>query len=127
MTCRLTALIVALAAVAGSAAAQVPPPVAYPPVDAHRYQLDRHRYEMDRLRAQADQRQGFADRLQLESRLTLQRLEASRLPEPATTLVPTPLWSPEQARAARQSATERRAATASAVGEIDAWLDRTRD
>ncbi|MFN3669046.1 MAG: hypothetical protein ACK4VY_07035 [Brevundimonas sp.] len=128
MTRRLIALTVALAAVAvaGSAAAQLPPRVAYPPVDAHRYQVDRHRYEMDRLRAQADQRQAFADRVQLEGRLTVQRLEASRLPEPAT-VTPTPLRSPEQERAARLAATERRAATVSAVSEIDAWLDRTRD
>lgn len=126
MTRRLIALTVALAAAAGSAAAQVPPRAAFPPVDPHRYQVDQHRYEMDRLRAQADQRQAFSDQLQLESRLTRQRLEASRLLEP-TTLAPTPLRSPEQERAARLAATERRAATVSAVSEIDAWLDRNRD
>lgn len=126
MTRRLIALTAALAAVAGSVAAQIPPRAGFPAVDPHRYQVDQHRYEMDRLRAQADQRQAFADRLRLESRLTRQRLEASRLPEPAT-LAPTPLRSPEQERAARLAATERRAATVSAVSEIDAWLDRTRD
>jgi hypothetical protein len=127
MTRRLIALTVALAAVAGSAAAQVPPRAAFPPADPHRYQVDRHRYEMDRLRAQADQRQAFADRVQLEGRLTRQRLEASRLPEPGTVLAPAPLRSAEQERAGRLAATERRAATVSAVSEIDAWLDRTRD
>ena len=96
-------------------------------VDQHRYQADQHRLEMDRLRAQADQRETFARRLELETRLNRQRIEAARQPEPVLPPTLRALRSPEEERALRRSASERRAATTSAVGQIDVWLDRPRD
>lgn len=129
----MTALRVLLALTflaTASAAAQAqtwqPHPGA-PAVDQHRYQADQHRLEMDRLRAQADQRETFARRLELEARLNRQRIEAARLPE---AILPPPvreLRSPENEGALRRSASARRAATTSAVGQIDAWLDRPRE
>lgn len=117
----------ALAAVAaGSAQAQVAPPYAPPTVDPHRYQADQHRYEMDRLRARADQREAFARQLQIETRLNRLEIEAARQPEP---LQPPPgraLRSPEEERALRESATERRRAATEDVTQIDDWLDRPR-
>lgn len=98
-----------------------------PAIDPHRYQAEQHRLEMDRLRARADQREAFARQLELETRLNRQRIEASRRPEPNLPPAPRALRSPEEERALRQSAAERRRATTSAMGEIDAWLDRPRD
>lgn len=95
-----------------------------PAFDPHRYQVDQHRQEMDRLRAQADQRDTFARQLELETRLNRQRLEAARQPEPYLSPAPRVLRSPEEERALRRSASERRATTTSDVGQIDAWLDR---
>ena len=92
--------------------------------DQHRYQADQHRYEMDRLRLQNDQREATARQLQLESRQTLNDLNARRTMDPYVPYSPPALRSPEQERAARVSATERRETTTSRVGEIDAWLDR---
>lgn len=111
-------------AVAGSAQAQVAPPHAPPGVDVHRYQADQHRHEIGRLRARADQREAFARQLQLETRLNRREIEAARQAEP---LQPSPyrdLRSPEEERALRESATERRRATTAGVTEIDDWLDR---
>ncbi|HYD26762.1 hypothetical protein [Brevundimonas sp.] len=118
-------LIAATALAAASPAlAQAIPPHVSPGADLHRYQADQHRYEIDRLRARADQREAFARQLQLETRLNRLEIEAARQPEP---LQPPPyraLRSPEEERALRESATERRRATASSVTQIDAWLDR---
>jgi len=98
-----------------------------PVIEPHRYQADQHRFEMDRLRAQADQREAFAGQLAIETRLNRQRIEAARLPEPIQPPASRALRSPEEERLLRQSASSRRAAAASDVGQIDAWLDRPRD
>ena len=98
-----------------------------PAVDPHRYQADQHRLEMDRLHALADQREAFTRQLELETRLNRHRLESARRPEPIQPPSARVLRSPEEERALRRSAAERRAATTSEVGQIDAWLDRPRD
>lgn len=130
MSLRLPLIAAALAALAAPAVAQTVPPLPRPglAVDPHRYQADRHRYEMQRLRQQADDRAAFARQMQLESQLRRLEVEAARRPalvdpEPGVRV----LRSPEEERALRQSATERRQTMQSGVGEIDAWLDRGRD
>lgn len=128
MSLRLPLIVAALTALAAPAVAQTVPPLprAGLYVDPHRYQADRHRYEMQRLRQQADDRAAFARQLQLESQLSRMEVEAARQPD----LIPPSgyrvLRSPEEERALRQSATERRETVQSGVGEIDAWLDRGR-
>jgi hypothetical protein len=125
---RALLVLAALALVPDVAQAQTwQPRPGEPAVDPHRYQADQHRLEIDRLRVQADQRESFARQLELETRLNLQRIEAARLPEPIQPQAPRALRLPEEERALRQSASGRRAATASEVGQIDAWLDRSRD
>ena len=96
-------------------------------IDPHRYQADQHRLEMDRLRAQADQRAAFAHQLEMDTRLNRDRIVAARRPEPVQPAAPRALGSPEDERALRLSATERRRTTAADVGQIDAWLDRASD
>lgn len=123
-------VLLALALLAAPVAAQAQtwqPRAGAPAVDPHRYQAHQHRFEMDRLRAQAEQREAFARQLEIETRLNRQRIEAARLPEPIQPPASRALRSPEQERALRQSASGRRAATVSDVGQIDAWLDRPRD
>lgn len=93
-----------------------------PAIDPHRYQADQHRLEMDRLRAQAEQREALARQLEGETRLNRQRIEAARLPAPIQPPASRTLRSPEEERVLGQSG--RRAAAASDVGQIDAWLDR---
>jgi hypothetical protein len=126
------ALILAVAVaplLAGAAWAQTPPQ-ALPPGpstwEQHRYQADQHRYEMDRLRLQAEQREVTARQIELQSRQTRMELERHRdlNPSAAPYAEPRALRSPEEERTLRQSATERRRATESSVGQIDAWLDR---
>jgi len=95
-------------------------------IDSHRYQADQHRLEMDRLRARADERAAFARQLETEARLDRYRLEAARAPEPALPPIADAPRSPEEERVLRLSATERRRAVSAEVGQIDAWLDRTR-
>lgn len=124
MTRALIPLILALAAVAGSARAQIAPPPFAPGVDPHRHQADQHRYEIDRLRAGADQREAFARQLRFETRLNRMEIEAARQPEPVQPPLSRVLRSPEEERAFRESATERRRAAAAGVSQIDAWLDR---
>ena len=124
MTRALIPLTIALVAIAGSARAQVAPPYVAPGVDPHRYQADQHRYEIDRLRARADEREAFASQLQLETRLNRLEIEAARQLEPLQPPLSRALRSPEEERALRESATERRRAAAAGVGQIDAWLDR---
>ncbi|WP_332639733.1 hypothetical protein [Brevundimonas sp.] len=120
----LLAVLLMLAAPA-PAPAQVPqvrPGLSTP--DLHRYQAEQHRYEIDRLRARADQREMDARLHETEARLNRLRIEAARQPEP---VLPPPyraLRSPEEERALRLSAEQRRRATANGVGQIDAWLDR---
>ncbi len=98
-----------------------------PAIDPHRYQIDQHRFEMDRLRAGADQRESFARQLQLESRLNSQRLEAARLPPLDLPTSAGALRSLETERALHRSASDRRRAMEAELGQIDAWLDRSRD
>lgn len=117
-----------LAAAPAAAQAQAwQPRPGEPAVDPHRYQADQHRLEMDRLRARADQREAFARQLELETRLNRQRIEAARRPEPDLPPAPRALRAPGEEQALRRSASERRRATTAAMGQIDAWLDRSRD
>lgn len=122
----LLALVLLAAPAAAQAQTWQPRPGALA-IDPHRYQADQHRLEMDRLRAQAEQREAVARQLEIETRLNRQQIEAARLPEPIQPPAPRALRSPEEERALRQSASGRRAAAASNVGQIDAWLDRPRD
>jgi len=121
-------LAAALLFIAAPIQAQVSQPrPGAPAFDRHRYQADQHRYEIDRLRIQADQREMSARLHETETRLNRLRIEAARQPDP---VLPSPyraLRSPEEERALRLSAHERHRATASGVGQIDAWLDRQPD
>jgi Spy/CpxP family protein refolding chaperone len=121
----ILAAVAAPLLLAGAAQAQtypLPPPASA--WDQHRYQADQNRYEMDRLRQQADQREATIRQLELESRLNRMDLERRRTVDPYVPSQPPALRSPEDERASRQSATERRQATEAGVGQIDAWLDR---
>lgn len=121
----LTGLIVASAfpATAQTWRQSQPPYAAYPGGAAAAI-ADQHRYETERLRSQAQANATLARQQALETRIERQRIEAARqrLDSPAT--APRPLYSPEQERALRQGAAERRAQTAQGVAQIDAWLDR---
>jgi hypothetical protein len=125
----LRALVLVAVLTAGPAAAQTQafqPRHGAPAIDPHRYQAEQHRLELERLRTQAAQREAFARQLALEARLNRQRLESARQREPDLPPSPRALRSPEEEEALRRSASERRAATTSDVGQIDAWLDRPR-
>ena len=116
--------LIAVAALAAASTAQAQswsPPAG---ADPHRYQADQHRYEMDRLRARADQREAFARQLQLETRMNRLELEAARRPAPIQPSADRILRSPEEERALRETAAQRRRATTADVTQIDAWLDR---
>ncbi len=128
MVVRAILVLTLLAAAPSVAQAQTwqPRPGA-PAVDPHRHQADQHRLEMERLRAQAEQRAAFARQLELETGLNRQRLESARRPEPVQPAPLPALRSPEEERALRRSASDRRRATSGEVGQIDAWLDRPRD
>lgn len=124
----LTALVAPLM-LAGAAQAQTAPRPAPMPAapsiwDQHRYQADQHRYEMDRLRQQNEQRQATARQLELQTRQSQLDLQQRRTVDPYVPSAPPALRSPEEERATRQAATERRETTSQRVGEIDAWLDR---
>lgn len=126
---RILAAVLLLAA--APVHAQVPqawqPRPGAPAFDLNRYQADQHRYEMDRLRAQADQRETAARLHETETRLNRLRIEAARQPEP---VLPPPyraLRSPEEERALRLAAEERRRVSSAGVDQIDAWLDRQPD
>lgn len=119
----LLALALFAAPVAVQAQVWEPRPGA-PAIDPHRYQADQHRLEIERLRARAEQREAFARQLELETRLNRQRIEAARLPEPIQPPASSTLRAPEEEHALRRSASGRRAAVTSEVGQIDAWLDR---
>jgi hypothetical protein len=123
----ILAAAVAPLLLAGTARAQTPPlPPGPSPWDQHRYQADQHRYEMDRLRMQADQGEATARQIELQSRLNRMEVDRQRdlTPSVSPYAEPRALRSPEEERTLRQSATERRRATESSVGQIDAWLDR---
>lgn len=120
------ALALAVLAVAGPALAQTPPrvpPAGLSTLDRHQIQSDQHRQRMDQLRNRSDQRQVFTNQLRLEGDLARQRVEQSRQPDPYASNPPA-IRSPEEERAAREAATERRRRTAAEVGQIDSWLDR---
>lgn len=119
------ALLAATPAVAQTQAWQPRP--GQPGIDPYRYQADQHRLEIERLRIQADQREATARQIQLEARLSRQRLEAARQPEPVLPPAPRALRSPSEERVLRQSAEERRRSTVESASQIDAWLDRPRD
>lgn len=124
----ILAAIAAPLLLAGAAQAQTVPLPPSPPGaasawDQHRYQADQSRYEMNRLRMQADQREATTRQLELESRLSRMDLERRRTADPYVLSQPRALRAPEDERALRQSATQRRRATEAGVGEIDAWLD----
>lgn len=123
----LLALTVLAAAPAAAQAQTWQPHPGAAAVNQHRYQADQHRFEMDRLRAHSEQREAFARQLEIETRLDRRRIEAARLPEPIQPPASRALRSPEEERVLRQSASGRRAAVASDVGQIDAWLDRLHD
>lgn len=121
----LTGLIVASAFPAAAQTwRQSQPPYAAYPGGAPAAIADQHRYETERLRSQAQANAALARQQALEARIERQRIEAARQrldsPAPASR----PLYSPEQERALREGAAERRARTAQGVGQIDAWLDR---
>lgn len=123
----ILAVVAAPLLLAGAVQAQTQPlplppgPSAY---DQHRWQAEQHRYAMDQLRLQADQREATARQLELETRLNRMDLQNRRAADPYVPAAPRALRSPEDERALRQSATERRRATEAGVGQIDAWLDR---
>lgn len=85
---------------------------------------DQHRYENDRLRAQSQSNADQARQQQIETQLRLRGIEAAREPAAPQALPPRPLYSPEQERALRQSAAERRQQTAQGMSQIDDWLAR---
>lgn len=125
----ILAALVAPLMLAGAAQAQTAPrpaplPAAPSTWDQHRHQADQHRYEMDRLRQQNEQRQATARQLELQTRQNQFDLQNRRTVDPYVPSAPPALRSPEEERAARQAATERRETTSQRVGEIDAWLDR---
>lgn len=120
------ALALAVLAVAGPALAQTPPrvpPAGLSTFDRHQFQAEQHRQRMNQLRNQSDQRQALTNQLRLDGELARQRVERSRQADPYASNPPA-IRSPEEERAAREAATERRRRAASDVGQIDDWLDR---
>lgn len=93
-------------------------------VDAQRYRADQNRLEMERLRLGADQRRLEAQAGQVEARANRDRIVGARQPEPVQPQPLPTLRSPEQERAARQAAEQRRRTHNAVVCQIDAWLDR---
>ena len=61
---------------------------------------------------------------QLEAQASRDRIVGARQAEPVQPQPLSALHSPEQERAARQAAEQRRRSDAETVGQIDAWLDR---
>jgi len=101
-----------------------PPPPGYDPGSAI---ADQHRIEMDRLRGQAAEREAFARQQRLQTRLTIQQLEAARQPTPPLPPPTAYVRSPEEERRAREAQTARREEMVRGATEIDAWLDRRPD
>ncbi len=122
--------LLAFSLIAAPAAAQTrtwQPRPGEPAIEPHRYQTDRHRLEMERLRVQAEQREAFARQLALEARLDRERLGATLRLDPTPPTGARALRSPEEEGTLRRPATERRRAMEAELGQIDAWLDRSRD
>jgi hypothetical protein len=131
---RLLTLTTLLAAAATPVLAQIYPTQTYPapgrPYGAYPGGIpaaiaDQHRYENDRLRAQSQSNADQARQQQIETQLRLRAIETAREPAAPSALPPRLLYSPEQERALRQSAAERRRQTAQGVSQIDDWLDRS--
>lgn len=125
---RILTLTTLLAAGATPALAQTwqpyrPPYAAYPG-GAPAAIADQHRYENDRLRFQAQSSAIQARQQQIETHLRLRAIEAAREPTSSSALPPRPLYSPEQERALRESASERRQQTVQGVSQIEDWLAR---
>ena len=118
--------LVAVAATSATAQTWRPyqPPYASYPGGAAAAIADQHRYENDRLRNQAQSSAALARQQQLETQIRRQQLEAARRRADPLQTPPRPLYSPEQERALREGAAERRARTSEGVGQIDDWLDR---
>jgi hypothetical protein len=120
--------LTALMATTTPALAQTYPPAGYPysayPGGVPAAIADQHRYENDRLRYQAQSNADQARQQQVETQLRLRAIEDARAPTPAYALPPRPLYSPEQERALRETAAERRQQTAQGMSQIDNWLDR---
>lgn len=122
---RILALSIALMiALPGLASAQV-----YHGLNDPALTAERHRLANERARMQAEQRAADAQRQQLQTQLTLQRLEADRQRQAqsatdAQASIPSGVRSSAQARAAREAATARREAQTASTTQIDSWLDR---
>lgn len=111
-------LVVAAAAVALPAAAQVWP--GYPPAS----QADIHRYRLEQQRLRSAEQAAFARQQRLNTRLTQLEVEALRQPAPSVPLVePFPSLG-GTATPSVAGSTARREAVSSRVRQIDAWLDR---
>lgn len=108
-------IVIGLLAASGGALAQVAPHGA----DPHRYQVERHQARMEALNLQADRRADQAARQALQTRQTLQALEASREPAPYVDRA-----APPEDPAVTG---ERHRRTREAVTQIDDWLDRVPD
>ncbi|VXB75704.1 hypothetical protein [Brevundimonas sp. G8] len=125
---RILTLTALLAATATPALAQTYPQPGRPyptyPGGVPAAIADQHRYENDRLRAQSQSNANEARQQQVETQLRLGAIESAREPAASYALPPRPLYSPEQERALRQSATERRQQTAQGMSQIDDWLNR---
>ncbi|WP_296167208.1 hypothetical protein [uncultured Brevundimonas sp.] len=93
-------------------------------VDAQRYRAVQNRLEMERLRLGADQRRLEAQVGQLQTQVIRDRIVSARQPEPVQPQPLPALRSPEQERAERQAAEQRRRTHTATVGQIDAWLDQ---
>ncbi|MFC5372414.1 hypothetical protein ACFPIF_07625 [Brevundimonas faecalis] len=85
---------------------------------------DQHRFEMERLRALADQREALARQQRLQTQLTLQRLEAARVPAPSPPPQTAYARPFDVAPVASAVGPTRLDATQNGLAEIDAWLDR---
>lgn len=125
---RILTLTALLAATATSVLAQTYPQPGRPygayPGGVPAAIADQHRYENDRLRAQSQSNADQARQQQVETQLRLRAIEAAREPAAPQALPPRPLYGPEQERALRQSAAERRQQTAQGMSQIDDWLAR---
>ena len=97
-----------------------PPPPGYDPGSAI---ADQHRIEMDRLRNQAAERETLAQQQRLQTRLTIQQLQAARQPTPPLPPPTAYVRSPEEEPRAREVQTARREEMVRGAAEIDAWLD----
>lgn len=118
-------LILALGLFASPAAAQVWAPA--PGQDSARWEADRHRAHMDALRAQADSRQAMTDRIAAETALARLRLQAQAAPPPVQPDVWYAVPAPYAVREAPASVSARMRTLGGRSGQIDAWLDRSRD